>query len=197
MSININETDYLSESTSTKVDVTHKEVLDVIIVGSGPAGYSSAIYAGRSGLKTLVLAGVLEAGGALMTTTDVENFPGFPDGVLGPVLMESLEAQAGKFGAEIKYEDAVEFDLIGDVKTVTTLDGVYKTRAVVLAMGSAHRKLGLQNESELTGRGVSYCATCDGFFFKGKSIVVVGGGDSAVEEALFFGELRGECDSYS
>ena len=161
------------------------EVRDVIIVGSGPAGWTAAIYTARAGLNPLVIAGSLEAGGALMNTTEVENFPGWPEGILGPDLMEKLQAQAEKFGAEMLYEDAVSFDLSGDVKRITTDDGVYESRTVILALGSEYKKLGVPGEVEFSGKGVSYCATCDGFFFKEKEIAVVGGGDSAVTEALF------------
>ena len=162
-----------------------ENIRDVVIVGSGPAGWTAAIYSARAGFEPLVLAGTLEAGGALMTTTEVENFPGWPEGVLGPDLMERLQTQAERFGAQVEYEDAVELELDGEVKTITTESGVYRARVVILALGSAYRKLGLDREAEFSGKGVSYCATCDGFFFKGKEIAVVGGGDSAVTEALF------------
>lgn len=159
---------------------------NVIIVGSGPAGWTAATYTGRAGFAPLVLAGELEAGGALMTTTEVENFPGFPEGVMGPDLMAKMQEQAEKFGARVEYEDAVDFELEGEVKTITTGSGTkYQARTVILALGSAHRKLGVPGEDELSGRGVSYCATCDGFFFRDKEIAMVGGGDSAVTEALF------------
>ena len=162
-----------------------ENIRDVVIVGSGPAGWTAAIYSARAGFEPLVLAGTLEAGGALMTTTEVENFPGWPEGVLGPDLMERLQTQAERFGAQVEYEDPVELELDGEVKTITTESGVYRARVVILALGSAYRKLGLDREAEFSGKGVSYCATCDGFFFKGKEIAVVGGGDSAVTEALF------------
>ena len=162
-----------------------ENIRDVVIVGSGPAGWTAAIYSARAGFEPLVLAGTLEAGGALMTTTEVENFPGWPEGVLGPDLMERLQTQAERFDAQVEYEDAVELELDGEVKTITTESGVYRARVVILALGSAYRKLGLDREAEFSGKGVSYCATCDGFFFKGKEIAVVGGGDSAVTEALF------------
>ena len=162
-----------------------ENIRDVVIVGSGPAGWTAAIYSARAGFEPLVLAGTLEAGGALMTTTEVENFPGWPEGVLGPDLMERLQTQAERFGAQVEYEDAVELELDGEVKTITTESGVYRARVVILALGSAYRKLGLDREAEFSGKGVSYCATCDGFFFKGKEIAGVGGGDSAVTEALF------------
>ncbi len=159
---------------------------ELVIVGSGPAGYTAAVYAARTGLAPVVIAGSVTAGGALMTTTEVENFPGFVDGVQGPELMESMRAQAERFGAEIVYDDATRLDLSGDVKTIETGAGVtYRARAVVLTMGSAYRKLGLPEEERLSGHGVSWCATCDGFFFRNQEIVVVGGGDSAMEEALF------------
>jgi thioredoxin reductase (NADPH) len=159
---------------------------DLIIVGSGPAGYTAALYAARAGFAPLVLAGSVTAGGALMNTTDVENFPGFPDGILGPELMESLQKQAEKFGAQIVWDDAVELNLAGDVKTIRTGNGeTYTARAVILATGSAYRELGIDDEKRLSGRGVSWCATCDGFFFRNQEILVAGGGDSAVEEATF------------
>ena len=159
---------------------------ELVIVGSGPAGYTAAVYAARAGLAPVVIAGSVTAGGALMTTTEVENFPGFVDGVQGPELMESMRAQAERFGAEIVYGDATRLDLSGDVKTIETGAGVtYRARAVILTMGSAYRKLGLPEEERLSGHGVSWCATCDGFFFREQEIVVVGGGDSAMEEALF------------
>jgi len=167
-------------------DATEAELRDLIIVGSGPAGYTAAIYAARAELRPLVFEGEIDSGGALMNTTDVENFPGFPTGIMGPDLMANLRAQAERFGAELVAEDIVEMDLTGEVKTVTDGYGkTYRARAVVLAMGSGYRKLGLPDEERLSGRGVSWCATCDGFFFKDKDIAVVGGGDSAVEEATF------------
>ena len=165
--------------------MSNQEV-ELVIVGSGPAGYTAAVYAARAGLAPNVIAGSVTAGGALMTTTEVENFPGFVDGVQGPELMESMRAQAERFGAEIVYDDATRLDLSGDVKTIETGAGVtYRARAVILTMGSAYRKLGLLEEERLSGHGVSWCATCDGFFFREQEIVVVGGGDSAMEEALF------------
>lgn len=158
----------------------------MVIVGSGPAGYTAAVYAARAGLEPVVIAGAVTAGGALMTTTEVENFPGFLDGVQGPDLMERMRAQAERFGASIVYDDATNLKLTGDVKTIETGNGVtYRARAVILAMGSAYRKLGLPEEERLSGRGVSWCATCDGFFFREQKIAVIGGGDSAMEEALF------------
>lgn len=161
------------------------EIRDVVIVGSGPAGYTAAIYTARAGLKPLILAGVLDAGGALMTTTEVENFPGFPDGIQGPELMENMREQAERFGAQVEYEDAVELKLEGDIKEIKTDSETYYAKSVILALGSEYRKLGLEGESVYSGKGVSWCATCDGFFFKGQEIAVVGGGDSAVTEALF------------
>ena len=159
---------------------------DLIIVGSGPAGYTAALYAARAGITPVMLAGSVTAGGALMNTTDVENFPGFPDGILGPELMESMQKQAEKFGTEVVWDDATVLDLTGPVKTVHTGNGqTYTARAVILATGSAYRELGLEGEKRLSGRGVSWCATCDGFFFRDQEILVVGGGDSAVEEATF------------
>lgn len=157
-----------------------------MIVGSGPAGYTAAIYAARAGLAPVVVAGSVTAGGALMTTTEVENFPGFIDGVQGPELMASMRAQAERFGARILMDDATGLDLAGPVKTITTGSGeTYRAKAVVLTMGSAYRKLGLPEEERLSGHGLSWCATCDGFFFRDQEIAVVGGGDSAMEEALF------------
>jgi len=162
------------------------DVRDVIIVGSGPAGYTAAIYAARANLRPLVIAGSVTAGGALMNTTEVENYPGFPDGLMGPDLMENLQKQAERFGAELEFDDVIEVDLEGPVKTVRTGGGsVHTARSVVLATGSAYRELGLPDEKRLSGRGVSWCATCDGFFFKEQDIAVVGGGDSAIEEATF------------
>ena len=158
----------------------------VIIIGSGPAGYTAAIYLGRAGYKPLVIAGALTPGGQLMNTTEVENYPGFPEGILGPDLMESMQKQAEKFGAEILLNDVTSVDFKSAVKLVTTDDGItYESDAVIVSTGSQVRKLGVPGELEYSGRGVSYCATCDGFFFRGKPITVVGGGDSAFEEALF------------
>ena len=162
------------------------EIRNVVIVGSGPSGYTAAIYAARAGLNPLVIAGSVTAGGALMNTTEVENFPGFVEGIQGPELMTTLQAQAEKFGAEIVFDDVTALDLTGDVKTVTTgMGAVHSTRAVILAMGSAYREIGIDDEKRLSGKGVSWCATCDGFFFRGQDVVVVGGGDSAMEEATF------------
>ena len=165
---------------------TASEVRDVIIVGSGPAGYTAAVYTARANLKPLLLAGSVTAGGELMNTTDVENYPGFPDGIMGPDLMENFEKQAARFGTEIQFEDVTDLDLDGDVKTVTIGTGeTFKARSIILSTGSAYRELGLPNEKRLSGHGVSWCATCDGFFFKNQDIAVIGGGDSAMEEALF------------
>jgi thioredoxin reductase (NADPH) len=162
------------------------DVRNVIIIGSGPAGYTAAIYAARANLQPLVFEGSVTAGGALMNTTDVENFPGFPDGIMGPELMDNLRKQSERFGAELVSDDVSAVDLLGEEKIVTDASGTqHRARSVVLAMGSAYRKLGLPNEERLSGHGVSWCATCDGFFFREQDIVVVGGGDSAVEEATF------------
>ncbi|MFT0848817.1 thioredoxin-disulfide reductase [Actinomycetaceae bacterium L2_0104] len=166
-------------------DANETKVYDVVVVGSGPAGWTAAVYTARAGLEPLVLAGTLDAGGALMNTTEVENFPGFPEGVMGPDLMEKMQAQAERFGAVVEYEDATELDLTGDIKTITTESATYQAKSVILALGSEYKKLGLEKEKAYSGKGVSYCATCDGFFFKNKEIVVVGGGDSAATEALF------------
>ena len=162
------------------------DVRDLIIIGSGPAGYTAAIYAARAQLQPLVIEGAVEAGGALMTTTEVENFPGFPEGIQGPELMDNMRGQAERFGTEFVTEDVVEVDLTGDIKVVKDSAGdEYRARAVILATGSGYRKLGLADEQRLSGHGVSWCATCDGFFFRNKPIAVVGGGDSAIEEATF------------
>ncbi|MFD4896700.1 thioredoxin-disulfide reductase [Streptomyces sp. NPDC058411] len=162
------------------------DVRNVIIIGSGPAGYTAALYTARASLKPLVFEGAVTAGGALMNTTDVENFPGFQDGIMGPELMDNMRAQAERFGAELIPDDVVSVDLSGDVKTVTDTAGtVHRAKAVIVTTGSQHRKLGLPNEDALSGRGVSWCATCDGFFFKDQDIAVVGGGDTAMEEATF------------
>ncbi|MCL2489171.1 MAG: thioredoxin-disulfide reductase [Propionibacteriaceae bacterium] len=159
---------------------------DIVIIGSGPSGYTAAIYAARAGLDPLVIAGSISAGGALMTTTTVENFTGFPDGITGPDLMDNMRIQAERFGAEIVLDDVTHARLDGPVKRLELSDGTTcEAPAVILATGSAYRRLGLPDEARLTGRGVSYCATCDGFFFRDKHIVVVGGGDSAMEEATF------------
>ncbi|HEU4543440.1 MAG TPA: thioredoxin-disulfide reductase [Jiangellaceae bacterium] len=162
------------------------DVRNLIIVGSGPAGYTAALYAARARLEPIVLEGSVTWGGALMNTTDVENYPGFRDGVMGPALMEEMRAQAERFGAELITDDAVDLDLTGDVKVVRDGSGnEYRARAIILAMGSGYRELGLENEKRLSGHGVSWCATCDGFFFREQDIAVVGGGDSAMEEATF------------
>lgn len=161
-------------------------VRNVIIIGSGPSGYTAAVYAARANLEPLVFEGSVTAGGALMNTTDVENFPGFPDGIMGPDLMDKLRAQAERFGAELISDDVTSVDLTSDIKTVSLADGTtYQALAVVLAMGSGYRKLEVEGEDRLSGHGVSWCATCDGFFFREQNIVVVGGGDSALEEATF------------
>lgn len=160
-------------------------VREIIIIGSGPAGYTAAIYTARAGLNPLLIAGEVTAGGALMNTTEVENFPGFPEGIQGPDLMANMLAQAERFGCEILYEDALEVSLAEEEKKVVTSEGEYLARRVILSMGSEYRKLNVPGEAELSGRGVSYCATCDGFFFKDQHLAVVGGGDSAMEEALF------------
>lgn len=162
------------------------KVEPLIIIGSGPSGYTAAIYAARAQLSPIVLEGSVTAGGALMNTTEVENFPGFRNGIMGPALMEEIRAQAEKFGARFITDDAVKVDLTKDVKVVQDGSGnTYQAKAVILATGSGYKKLGLPKENTLSGRGVSYCATCDGFFFKEQAIAVVGGGDSAVEEATF------------
>jgi thioredoxin reductase (NADPH) len=159
---------------------------DLIIVGSGPAGYTAALYAARAQLSPLMFEGAVTAGGALMNTTDVENFPGFPEGIMGPELMMQMKAQAERFGATLVADDVTSVELDGDIKSVVTGDGTeHRSRAVILAMGSGYRELGIPGEKKLSGHGVSWCATCDGFFFKGQEIAVVGGGDSAVEEATF------------
>ena len=181
--VNLNLTPAAQETTAgTSDDAVH----DVVIVGSGPAGYTAAIYAARADLKPIVIAGSVTAGGELMNTTDVENYPGFIEGIMGPDLMTNMQQQAERFGADIRFEDVTSVALDGEIKTVTVEDGtVLRTRAVIMATGSAYRKLGLPNEERLSGHGVSWCATCDGFFFKEQNIAVVGGGDSAIEEATF------------
>ncbi|MFD5142349.1 thioredoxin-disulfide reductase [Streptomyces sp. NPDC058401] len=162
------------------------DVRNVIIIGSGPAGYTAALYTARASLKPLVFEGAVTAGGALMNTTEVENFPGFQDGIMGPDLMDNMRGQAERFGAELVPDDVVAVDLTGDIKTVTdTAGNVHRAKAVIVTTGSQHRKLGLPNEDALSGRGVSWCATCDGFFFKDHDIAVIGGGDTAIEEATF------------
>nr|WP_253836186.1 thioredoxin-disulfide reductase [Promicromonospora thailandica] len=176
----------LTEQTTAPAAGTETPVLDVVIVGSGPAGYTAAIYAARAGFAPVVIAGSVTAGGALMNTTEVENFPGFPAGIQGPDLMEAMREQAEKFGAQVVWDDAEQVELTGDIKTIVTGGGeTYRARAVILSTGSAYRELGLADEKRLSGRGVSWCATCDGFFFRDQEIAVVGGGDSAMEEATF------------
>ncbi|MFC9810522.1 thioredoxin-disulfide reductase [Streptomyces virginiae] len=161
-------------------------IRNVIIIGSGPAGYTAALYTARANLQPLLFGGAIFVGGSLTTTTEVENFPGFPEGVDGPVLMDNMRAQVERFGAEMIDDDIVSVDLTGDIKTVTDSEGtVHRAKAVIIATGSGYRKLGLPKEEELSGRGVSWCATCDGFFFRDRDIVVVGGGDTAMEEATF------------
>ena len=161
------------------------EPRNVIVVGSGPAGYTAALYTARAALEPLVFEGSVTAGGALMNTTEVENYPGFRDGIMGPALMDEMRTQAERFGAELVPDDIVEMDLTGELKVVRTATDTYTARSVILATGSGYRKLGLPREEELSGRGVSWCATCDGFFFREQAIAVVGGGDSAIEEATF------------
>lgn len=162
------------------------DVRNLIIIGSGPAGYTAAVYAARAQLNPLVFEGSVTAGGALMNTTDVENYPGFADGIMGPQLMEEMRKQAERFGAELVTDDVTAVDLNGDIKTVTDGSGnTHSAHTVVLAMGSGYRELGLDNEKRLSGHGVSWCATCDGFFFRQQVIAVVGGGDTAAEEATF------------
>ena len=162
------------------------EIHDLVIVGSGPAGYTAAIYAARAELKPILYEGSVTAGGALMNTTDVENFPGFPDGIMGPDLMDLLRKQAGRFGTKIITDDVVKMDLSSEIKVLVDGSGnTVKAKSVILATGSAYKEIGLTNEKRLSGRGVSWCATCDGFFFREKVIAVVGGGDSAMEEANF------------
>jgi thioredoxin reductase (NADPH) len=182
----LEETTLTEQTTAPAAGSTDAPVLDVVIVGSGPAGYTAAIYAARAGFAPVVIAGSVTAGGALMNTTEVENFPGFPAGIQGPDLMDAMREQAEKFGAQVIWDDAEQVELTGDVKTVVTGGGdTYRARSVILATGSAYRELGLSDEKRLSGRGVSWCATCDGFFFRDQDIAVVGGGDSAMEEATF------------
>jgi thioredoxin reductase (NADPH) len=161
------------------------DVRDLIIIGSGPAGYTAALYAARANLRPLVFEGSVTAGGALMNTTDVENFPGFPDGILGPDLMDLLRKQAERFGAELVADDVTAVDLKAEPKVLSTADGTFLAKAVIIASGSGYRELGVPGEKRLAGHGVSWCATCDGFFFRDHDIAVVGGGDSALEEAMF------------
>ncbi|MCP3817470.1 thioredoxin-disulfide reductase [Streptomyces sp. A3M-1-3] len=165
---------------------TENGIRSVIVIGSGPAGYTAALYTARASLKPMVFEGSVTAGGALVQTTEVENFPGFRDGIMGPDLMDDMRAQAERFGAELVPDDIISADLSGDIKTVTDTAGtVHRAKTVIVATGSQHRKLNLAGEDALSGRGVSYCATCDGFFFKDQDIAVVGGGDTAMEEATF------------
>lgn len=171
----------MSQAPSTGTD---SDIHELIIIGSGPAGYTAAVYAARAQLKPIVFEGT-QFGGALMTTTEVENYPGFREGIMGPDLMDQMREQAIRFGADLRTEDVDEVSLQGPVKTVTVGDEVYRARAVILAMGAAPRYLGVPGEDTLLGRGVSSCATCDGFFFKDQDIAVIGGGDSAMEEATF------------
>ena len=161
------------------------DVRDVIVIGSGPAGYTAALYAARAKLNPLVFEGSVTAGGALMKTTDVENYPGFPDGILGPDLMDSIRKQAERFGAELVADDVLEVDLAATPKVVKTADGEFLGRSIIIATGSSYRELGVPGEKRLSGHGVSWCATCDGFFFRDQDIAVIGGGDSAMEEATF------------
>lgn len=168
------------------MSVDYKKVHELVIVGSGPAGYTAGVYAARAQLNPILYEGSVTAGGALMTTTEVENFPGFRDGIMGPDLMDQMRKQASRFGAQLVTDDITEMKLGSDVKVLADGSGnVIKSRAVILAMGSAYKEIGLENEKRLSGRGVSWCATCDGFFFKEQVIAVVGGGDSAMEEAIF------------
>jgi thioredoxin reductase (NADPH) len=167
-------------------NILENKLLEVIIIGSGPAGYTAGIYAGRAGLNPLLIASSVEAGGELMKTTEVENYPGFPTGLQGPELMDAFRAQAERFGTEVLLDDVIEVDLKGPVKIVKTGGGkTYEAKTVILATGAAYRELGLPREKELSGYGISWCATCDGFFFREKTIAVIGGGDSAMEEATF------------
>ncbi len=171
--------------TEKGADSVSADPRNVIIIGSGPAGYTAAVYAARANLAPLVFEGSVTAGGALMNTTEVENFPGFRDGIQGPQLMDEMRAQAERFGAELVSDDVISVELEGDLKTVRTEDGTFTARTVILSMGSGYRKLGIPEEDRLSGHGVSWCATCDGFFFREQHIAVVGGGDSAIEEATF------------
>jgi thioredoxin reductase (NADPH) len=191
------KTERSSENVTTHTDVQRdvptaqdqggeQKIHDVIIVGSGPSGYTAAVYTARANLKPVMIASSVKAGGELMNTTDVENFPGFPEGVMGPDLMEQFEKQARRFGTEILYEDVVSAELSGDIKKLTIATGEeFLARAVIISTGSEYREIGLDDEKRLSGHGVSWCATCDGFFFRNQDIAVVGGGDSAMEEALF------------
>jgi thioredoxin reductase (NADPH) len=173
-------------TSSSSTSAEPGAIRQVIIIGSGPAGYTAAVYAARASLQPLVFEGSVTAGGALMNTTEVENFPGFRDGIMGPALMDEMRAQAERFGAELVSDDVTEVDLTGEIKVVTDGEGnQHRAHAVILATGSGYRKLGLEHEDRLSGHGVSWCATCDGFFFREQEIAVIGGGDSAVEEATF------------
>ncbi|WP_052112133.1 thioredoxin-disulfide reductase [Knoellia subterranea] len=175
-----------SSADATVIATDDQDVRNVIIIGSGPAGYTAAVYAARANLQPVLFEGAVTAGGALMNTTEVENFPGFRDGIMGPDLMDEMRAQAERFGAELITDDIESVSLDGDIKSVVDGEGrTWRARAVILAMGSAYRELGLPDEKRLSGHGVSWCATCDGFFFRDQDIAVVGGGDSAVEEATF------------
>ncbi|GEO91097.1 thioredoxin reductase [Kocuria flava] len=182
----INALDLAAQREVPTAAAEDETVHEVVVVGSGPAGYTAAIYTARANLKPVVFAGSVTAGGELMNTTEVENYPGFVEGIMGPELMANMQQQAERFGADIRYEDVVAADLEGEIKTLTLEDGsVHRARAVIVATGSAYRELGLPDEKRLSGHGVSWCATCDGFFFKEQHIAVVGGGDSAIEEATF------------
>ncbi|WMX46997.1 thioredoxin-disulfide reductase [Streptomyces roseicoloratus] len=173
-------------TTATTPTGAQDDVREVIIIGSGPAGYTAALYTARAQLKPLLFGSSIFVGGSLTTTTEVENFPGFPQGIDGPDLMENMRAQAVRFGAEMIDDDIVSVDLAGDIKLLTDSAGtVHRAKTVIIATGSGYRKLGLPQEDELSGRGVSWCATCDGFFFRDRDIIVVGGGDTAMEEATF------------
>ncbi|WP_040633870.1 thioredoxin-disulfide reductase [Mobilicoccus pelagius] len=175
-----------TESTSAPQAASDDDLHEVVVVGSGPAGYTAAIYAARAGLAPVVITGSVTAGGALINTTEVENFPGFPEGIMGPDLMDNMRTQAERFGATLVADDVVEMSLDGQIKTFVDGSGrTYRSRTAILAMGSAYRELGVENEKRLSGHGVSWCATCDGFFFRDQDIAVVGGGDSAMEEATF------------
>ncbi|MFW0184397.1 thioredoxin-disulfide reductase [Rothia sp. CCM 9418] len=178
--------DTAAVETAPTAEAGDSQIHDVIIVGSGPAGYTAAIYAARANLRPLLFASSVSPGGDLMTTTEVENFPGFVDGIQGPELMTTIGAQAERFGTDIRYEDVESLELEGEVKKVILSDGsTFLTRTVIISTGSEYRKLDVDGEQRLSGHGVSWCATCDGFFFKGKTLAVIGGGDSAVEEALY------------
>jgi len=176
----------MPDAMNNSVTKSDEKVHNLVIVGSGPAGYTAAIYAARAQLEPIIYEGSVTAGGALMNTTEVENFPGFTDGVMGPDLMDSMRKQASRFGAQLITDDIVEMDLTSPIKVLKDGSGnVIKSKAVILATGSAYKEIGLENEKRLSGRGVSWCATCDGFFFRDQTIAVVGGGDSAMEEASF------------